>query len=80
MEKFARIIELEDSQVLYRYEYSIDQDEYILYVSTMFNGFMAEMKASFLKETEALLKIENFTEADARKFRKTILKAFVNEE
>lgn len=71
MQKFARIIELENAgQVLLRYYYSHESDTWFVNISTMHDDYMAEIEMEFDKEEYAAHVVESYTELAAWHFRR----------
>lgn len=73
MKKFAKLIEVEDYQVLAYTTYDSDDDEYQLVLRTDLEGIEGTIKMSFKSEDNCEEAFNNFDEQRAVEFRNNIV-------
>jgi len=69
MAKFAKLIELDNEQVLLTVNYNDDDDNYEVAIRTDLEGCVAQIKLGFDSEENANKVIETYSQEQAVKFR-----------
>ncbi len=70
MAKFAKLFEIGKEQVLVRIGYNDEDDTSEVILSTDFDGFCVDLKHGFKDEKTAEKMFNDYTEDDAKRFRK----------
>ncbi len=76
MSKFAKIIEIEEEQVLLTVNYNDEHDIYEVAKRTDFKGIAAKIEIGFGNKEEAVEYIKDFTYEEAVKFRSEMIRIF----
>lgn len=77
MGKFARLFELEnDEQVLVTLDYNSEEDKHEVSIRTDLNNCVANIKAGFKSEDEAIAILERYSIDDAIAFRNDMCRNF----